>query len=252
MHTKAFEVLKSFVWLVTVGLLTGCTHSMTNSVWIGKVQRPGRRQAYTGVVSIDRELRASAAGDALRPGQKSWWTFAYSFWALAGAAGSAYLFVVSTGPVRATSDYGIWFNLAPPDRSRVDRTGPYGPSLYPYARLCLFSWGLALIVFPVAGVRLSKIQRPDWWPLAWASAAATGLILALIAITSYRFPPMVDDSSAMGYHYVPVTVINWQEIPVPIGFMVLAALMWLILTAHGLASSTSSAMISAIDSVRLV
>ena len=180
-------------------------------------------------------LRASAAGDAVRPGQKSWWTFAFSFWALAGAAGSAYLFIVSTGPVRATSDYGIWFSLAPPESLPAwTGLGPYGPSLYPYARLCLFSWGLALIVFPVAGVRLSKIQRPDWWPLAWAGAAATGLILAFIAIASYRFPPTVDDSSAMGYHYVPVTVINWQEIPIAIGFMVLAALMWLILTAHRL------------------
>jgi hypothetical protein len=143
------------------------------------------------------------------------------------------LFVVSTGPVQATSDYGIWFSLAPPERLPAwTGLGPYGPSLYPYARLCLFSWGLALIVFSVASVRLTKIQRPDWWGLAWSGTAAAGTILAIIAITSYRLPPTVDDSSAASYHYVPVTVINWQEIPIAIGFTVLAAITWLILTAH--------------------
>ena len=58
------------------------------------------------------------------------------------------------------------------------------------------------------------------------------MMLAIVAIASYRFPPTVDDSSAMGYHYVPVTVINWQEIPIAIGFLVLAAIMWLILKAQ--------------------
>jgi multidrug efflux pump subunit AcrB len=105
--------------------------------------------------------------------------------------------------------------------------------LYPFARLGLLSWLLALVVFPIGCARLSKARRPEWWAGAWTYTASAGIMLAVIAILSYGLPREVSASNSMGYAYVKVPFINWQKIPIAIGYLVLAAAMWWILTAPG-------------------
>lgn len=153
-------------------------------------------------------------------------------WALTGAVCSGYLFLVSTGPIQAGPDYGIWLSWAPPESlPGWTGLGPLGPFLFPFARLGLLSWLLALIVFPIGCARLSKVQRPQWWAAAWTYTAMAGMALAVLAIASYGLPAEVSASNPMSYAYVRVPVINWQEIPLAIGFLVLGGAMWWILTA---------------------
>jgi hypothetical protein len=111
--------------------------------------------------------------------------------------------------------------------------------VYPLTSLGLASWLLALIVFAVAGTRLSKARGR---PAAWACAATAGTALAALALFSYRLPPETaqEESSADPWcsvstpvSHVTAPVIDWLEIPAAIGFLVLAALMWRILTAPG-------------------
>jgi hypothetical protein len=181
-------------------------------------------------------IEASEPSDPARPGPRLWWAFAFSSWALTGAACSACYFLVSTGPVQACFGYGIWLSEAPPEWLPTwTGLGPLGPYLFPFARLGLLSWLLALIVFPIVGVRLFNARWPHRWPGAWACAAVTGMALAVLAIFSYRVPAEASSasepcgSSPTGYGGVPY--INWCEIPVTIGFLILAAAMRWILTA---------------------
>jgi hypothetical protein len=161
-----------------------------------------------------------------------WEAFAFSFWALTGAACSGYFFLVSTGPIQAGPGYGIWLSEAPPESlPGWTGLGPLGPYLFPFARLGLLSWLLAPIVFSIGFARLSRAQRPQWWSAAWTYAAMAGMALALLAIVLYQLPAEVSASNPMGYAYVKVPFINWQEIPETIGFLILAAAMWRILTA---------------------
>jgi hypothetical protein len=168
----------------------------------------------------------------MRPGPRLWEAFAFSLWALMGAACAGYLFLLSTGPIQAGPGFGIWLSSAPPESLPAwTGLGPLGPVLFVFARLGLLSWLLALIVFPVGFARLSKPQRPQWWAGAWTYSAAAGITLAVLAIVLYGLPAEVPASNPMGYAYVRVPCINWQEIPLAIGFVVLAAVMWRILTA---------------------
>lgn len=161
-----------------------------------------------------------------------WEAFAFSFWALMGAACSGYLFLVSTGPIQAGPGCGIWLSSAPPESLPAwTGLGPLGPFLFPFARLGLLSWLLAFIVFPVGFARLPKVQRPQWWAGAWTYTTMAGMALTVLAVVSYGLPAEVSASNPMGYAYVKVPVINWQEIPLAIGFLVLAAAMWWIVTA---------------------
>jgi len=138
---------------------------------------------------------------------------------------------VSTGPIQGGPGDGIWLRAAPPEAlPGWTGLGPLGPYLFPFARLGLLSWLLAPIVFPVGFAGLSKAQRPQWWPAAWTYAAMAGMALALLAIV-YQLPAEASASNPIGYAYVKVPFINWQEIPAAIGFLVLAAAMWWILTA---------------------
>jgi hypothetical protein len=192
----------------------------------------GEYWTYAGAVGPSEGIEASVPGDPVRPGPRLWEAFAFSFWALTGAACSGYFFLVSTGPIQAGPGYGIWLSEAPPESlPGWTGLGPLGPYLFPFARLGLLSWLLALIVFPVGFARLSKAQRPQWWSAAWTYAAMTGMALAVLAIASYQLPAEVSASNPMGYAYVKVPFINWQEIPAAIGFLVLAVAMWWILTA---------------------
>jgi hypothetical protein len=181
-------------------------------------------------------LRVLAPGNTVRPGPRFRVAFAFSSWALVGATCSAYFFLLSTGPIQAGTGYGIWLSSAPPESLPAwTGLGPLGPYLFPLARLGLLSWLLALIAFPIVGFRLSKAQWPQWRPAAWTCAAMAGMGLAALAIVSYRLP--AEAFSAPGRYgtswigYVKVPFINWYEIPDAVGFLVLAAAMWWILTA---------------------
>jgi hypothetical protein len=68
-----------------------------------------------------------------------------------------------------------------------------------------------------------------------------GMALAVLAIISYQLPAEVSASNPMGYAYVKVPFMNWQEIPAAIRFLVLAAAMWWILTAPRRRSSLDAA-----------
>jgi hypothetical protein len=182
-------------------------------------------------VSLSGEFEASAPRDIARPDPRFWVATIFSFWALLGAACSAFLFLVSTGPVQAGYGSGIWFSAAPPEWLPAwTGLGPLGPSLFPFARLGLLSWWLALIVFPVVG-RLAKVRRAPWWS-SWPCAALAGTVLAVLAVFTYRLPaqaPQADESST--WNYVKMPFINWQEIAYAIGFLVLATAMRWILAA---------------------
>jgi hypothetical protein len=190
---------------------------------------------YGGAVGLSGGIEVSAPGDPVRRGPGFWGAFAFSFWALMGAACSAGLFLLSTGPIQACTGYGIWLSLAPPELLPAwTGHGSLGPVVFPLAHLGLESWLLTLIVFPVVGFRLSKAQWPRWRPKAWTCAAMAGMALAVLALVSYRLPPEkgwnpCDGSNPISYAKVPI--IDWYEIPAAIGFLVLAAAMWWILTA---------------------
>jgi hypothetical protein len=179
---------------------------------------------------------AGPPGDPVRPGPRFGWALAFSFWALTGAACSAFRFVLSTGPLQACGGYGIWLSAAPQELLPAwTGHGLLGPELFPFTRLGLASWLLALIVFPVVGSRLSKAQGPQWRPKAWAGAKIAGMVLAVLAVVSYQVPSAGDWDSMCGgsnpIDHATAPIIGWGEIPVTIGFLVLAAAMWWILTA---------------------
>lgn len=168
------------------------------------------------------------------------WALAFALWALTGAACSAGRFLLSTGPVQACEGSGIWLTAAPPDLLPA-WTGHsvLGPLVFSWTRLGLGSWLLALIVFRVAAKRLSKAR---WRPAAWACAAMAGTALAALALFSYRQPPETVQeefspdpwcTASSPVSHVMAPIIDWLEIPAAIGFLVLAAAMWWILTAPG-------------------
>ena len=110
--------------------------------------------------------------------------------------------------------------------------------LFPFARLGLMSWWLALIVFPAAG-RLATVRRAPWWP-SWPWPASAGMLLAVLAVFTYTLPapaPGAEESSTA--NYVKVPFVNWQELTAAIGFLVLAVAMWWIVTAPGRAAQVA-------------
>ena len=198
-------------------------------------------------MSLSGRIETSAPGDPTRPRTGFWevfarsfWAFAFSFWALMGAACSAILFFLSMGPLQACGTYGIWITLAPPEFfPSWTGLGSHGPLEFTRAHLGLASWLLALIVFPVVGSRLSKVQWRRWRPKAWAYAAMAGTALAVLALFSYRIPPAPEAYAgilcdpSLPISHVTAPIIDWYEIPATIGFLVLAAAMWRILIARG-------------------
>jgi len=142
---------------------------------------------------------------------------------------------LSTGPVQACWGYGIWLSSAPPELLPAwTGHGSLGNVVFSLAHQGLL---LALIVFAVVGYGLSKAQRPRRRPTAWTCAAMAGMALTVLALVSYRLPPVgnwdtgCDGSIPINHAQVPI--IDWFEIPATIGFLVLAAAMWRILTAPG-------------------
>jgi hypothetical protein len=166
-----------------------------------------------------------------------WATLAFPFWALAGAAGSACLFLLSTGPVQAGTGSGIWLSWSPPESPPAwTGLGFLGSWLFPAASLALWSWVLALIVFLIVGfVHLSQTQQPRGWRAAWTCAVMAGAALAVLAAVSYQLPAPVYSApgpygtSLTGYARVPL--VNWPELPATAGFLILAVAMWRIMTA---------------------
>jgi len=167
------------------------------------------------------------------------WAFAFTSWALLGAACSAGRFLLSTGPIQACEGYGIWLTDAPADLLPAwTGHGPLGPLLvFPLTRLGLGSWLLALIVFRFAATRL---PRARWRPRAWTYAAMAGTALAALALFSYRQPPETVQeefssdpwcTTSSPVSHVMAPIIDWCEIPAAIGFLALAATIWWILTA---------------------
>jgi hypothetical protein len=150
-------------------------------------------------------------------------------WALTGAAGSAYLFLESMGPVQAGTGTGSWLSSAPPESPPAwTGLGSLSWFLFPAARLVLLSWAPVIIFLLARFVHMS--HRPQWWPLMWFCAAIAGTALGVLAVFSYRLPAEVfsvagpDGSAWTGYVRVPV--INWYDIPAAIGFLILALVMW--------------------------
>jgi hypothetical protein len=83
---------------------------------------------YCGAVGPSGGIEVSAPGDPVRPGPGFWGAFAFSFWALMGAACSAGLFLLSTGPIqglywlRYLAQFGPAGVASGVDRARLARS----------------------------------------------------------------------------------------------------------------------------------
>ena len=179
---------------------------------------------------------AAGPSDPVRHRLRSWGALVIPAWALIGAAGSAYLFLESTGPVQAGTGTGIWLSSAPPEAAPAwTGLGSLSPFLFPAARFVLLSWAPVIVFLLVGFVHLSKTQWPQWWPATWPCAVVAGTALGVLAVFSYRLPPEVFSAAApdgsVWTGYVRVPVINWYEIPAAIGFLILALVLWWMLIA---------------------
>lgn len=83
-------------------------------------------------------------------------------------------------------------SLAPPDPPAWTGISPNAGSQIDFAgALTFLPWLLMSIPVLVLGLRgLSQVSRSVvWWRVAWACAVGAGVALAVLIVTSFRFPP---------------------------------------------------------------
>jgi hypothetical protein len=138
-----------------------------------------------------------------------WWLSA--LWVVLGAAGSGYLFLVSTQPISMAVNLGdspAWIRE---------------PSVVLTAAT-LGGWVWVALTIPVLVAGLIQIR--GWKPgkrigvAAWAGAWVAGLVLMVLVWEWQVFPP----EFYVGREYVS-PIVAWRELPVCAAFLALGAVM---------------------------
>lgn len=150
-----------------------------------------------------------------------WLAVLVSCWLLSGAVGAGWLFVLSTSPPGQAGvadpfagfpDPPAWTGISPDAGSLINFAGT----------LAFLPWlGMPIPVLLLGLRRLSRVSGSAiWWKVAWTCAVGAGVVLAVLFVTSYHFPPPY-------ISFVPV--VSWGELAVALGFLLLGAIMWLMM-----------------------
>jgi hypothetical protein len=80
-------------------------------------------------------------------------------------------------------------------------------------------WLLMSVPLLVLGLRrLSRVfGSAIWRKIMWTSEISLGIALAVLIYTSFNFPPPYISSAR---------AVSWSELPITLGFLLLAVIMW--------------------------
>jgi len=165
-------------------------------------------------------------------GMSQWLAILAPYWCLIGAAGAAWLFVLSTSPFGDAGVADPFSGLQdPPAWTRISSGA--GSWIDVVGAVAFLPWLLVSVPVLILGLRClsAALGRAIWWKVAWTCAVGAGVVLAVLIDIAFNYPPPYISSAR---------AVSWGELAVTVGFLLLAIIMWLMMWSLGRAIAPST------------